>query len=1406
MSIITTPELITDPSIIWTSVATNPAGSTRIAINNGSVYGWGDNSSGQMGAGTFTNDFPSLISELHSGLDSGDTYTKVACAESFCAFLTATGQVIVFGNLFDLNGVDAVGQFSTLPLPNGDLLISDIYCGPHSIFLITANGSLFVMGRNTADFGNSLGTGANQHTTPVQIGTSTGWRKVSSDGKHTLAINGSSLYAWGDNQYGQLGTGNTTPSNTPVFINALGGSAAWSDVSAKNGKSAGIFNSFLYTWGNNADNTLAQPLTAGGTLTTPTAVSIGGDFLDDCDSVSISDQHGLFVRTGNIYAWGNNDGGLTGLGLTSGLTPSPAIVDSTRNWIAVSSSEGLNVALAVGAPLSTELYSWGFNTSYGTASETQVGIFSNPNPVPSFSFSGIPADYPNGAKFDISEFCMVYEGDLYTWGSNSQGIGARGDNVFPTRKAEKILGFDRLWTKCAQGMGIYDNRLYTWGPNSFGLTLTGSTTGFKPSPSEPVSSATGWTDIATSAGVAVGIRNGQLLAWGSNSNGVPGTLNAFNTLTPNVLDTRTDWHQVSVGIHGMAAAIRNGRLYVWGDNTFLGITPTPSNDVTVPTEIDSSATWQWVSVGNRFTLAINNGRLYSWGMNENGKTGLGTDTGVTATPTQVGSFTDWIKVHAGDAHGIGLRANGEIYVWGTNLGNSLGAVRSADYFNPPLLAPTRVGAENNWTNVYALLYTPAINFGIKNVAGTWEPLPAHVPEPVSTAPRVYAAGYTDTAGTGNTTVSGNFELLPSTINRSVNYAASDLSTLYVTQNGDLFRTSTGSPNLLNSGGWTFVANKTIGSDFQVGIKNGQLVNPPSLPSIEDPAGTYTVAAVAGGTRTVLAIKNGLLYARGANTSGQTGLGVTSGTTSTITQVAAGLGAGWTDVAISDSFAACGIFNGELYAWGSSTNGLTAQGVTGFSNFSTPTVVNGGDVGWTKVSMGSNHALAIKSGELFTWGNNARGQLGLGYYGGTVNVPTKIGTFSDWTFCYAGPEVSVAIRNNTAYVWGTNTSGRTGLGAYLGSSSSPVQIPISSEIVNASVSNFHGVYTLNVSDSATPAIVDQTSQTVKNTDQTTGLILASSNYRTPVVLQVNEFGEMLNASFSSTLNPINAEFRGGGLLINSAKTEVIPVMSRFNQDPVIGTVSANTSSITPYTFTGIVGPAIAMNISTNPVSDELFVAYNKLMRLNKTTGAVSELLELTSGPNLNFCTFSADGQFLWQGNGMFVALNPTTHSVVNTFTTQSGVSGTFVPGSNHLLVLSGTTIHFFSYDGSGNLSSLGTATDPNLSADSTFDICAVRSSSVDNVVRLVAFGQDRQRVYDINLATPSITPLSLGTASLTEGVSGRLFRRSPDSRFIFNGGNIFTYSPLSTPMVSRYSGSSSSLRLFGQTSLQIWDWK
>src|SRR5690606_18065388 len=49
-------------------------------------------------------------------------------------------------------------------------------------------------------------------------------------------------------------------------------------------------------------------------------------------------------------------------------------------------------------------------------------------------------------------------------------------------------------------------------------------------------------------------------------------------------------------------------------------------------------------------------RLNAFGSNDAFRTGLGTDTGSTTTPTQVGSFTDWEWCSAGSNHSLAIRA------------------------------------------------------------------------------------------------------------------------------------------------------------------------------------------------------------------------------------------------------------------------------------------------------------------------------------------------------------------------------------------------------------------------------------------------------------------------------------------------------------------------------------------------------------------------------------------------------------------------------------------------------------------------------------------------------------------------------------------------------------------------------
>jgi alpha-tubulin suppressor-like RCC1 family protein len=81
---------------------------------------------------------------------------------------------------------------------------------------------------------------------------------------------------------------------------------------------------------------------------------------------------------------------------------------------------------------------------------------------------------------------------------------------------------------------------------------------------------------------------------------------------------------------------------------------------------------------------------------------------------------------------------------------------------------------------------------------------------------------------------------------------------------------------------------------------------------------------------------------------------------------------------------------------------------------------------TKVSGGYGHSLAItSSGELYSWGLNANGQLGDGTLVNKTS-PTRIGTATDWIDVACGDYHSLALKSNGAvYAWGKNTLGQCG---------------------------------------------------------------------------------------------------------------------------------------------------------------------------------------------------------------------------------------------------------------------------------------------------------------------------------------------------------------------------------------------
>ena len=131
-------------------------------------------------------------------------------------------------------------------------------------------------------------------------------------------------------------------------------------------------------------------------------------------------------------------------------------------------------------------------------------------------------------------------------------------------------------------------------------------------------------------------------------------------------------------------------------------------------------------------------------------------------------------------------------------------------------------------------------------------------------------------------------------------------------------------------------------------------------------------------------------------------------------------------------------SGQLWTWGANTYGSLGLGDT--TNRSEPTQV-GSDTDWEKgpVSGQDYGSFAIKTNDtLWGWGRNTFGALGLG---DTTNrsSPVQVGSLTNWFLVGGGYFYNAAIKTDgKLWTWGFNYGGRLGVGDTT-NRSSPVQV-------------------------------------------------------------------------------------------------------------------------------------------------------------------------------------------------------------------------------------------------------------------------------------------------------------------------------------------------------------------------------
>jgi len=401
---------------------------------DGSVLAWGDNSSGQLGDGTF---FGRTSPDLVAGLSSGTGILAVASgigANHSFAF-GSDGTLLAWGN----NGAGQLGIGSTTnqrtPVTVAGLtnVISAAAIANFSIAL-TGDGAVWAWGDNA--FGQ-LGIGSTiGQRTPVQVRTSATTLLPAAiavaaglNAAYAIAADGS-VWAWGTNANGQLGIGSTTNQFFAVQVHDVGDVGLLSGVSAiaATGSTAYALkdDGSVLAWGQNAGGQVGD----GTTTQRRTPVQVPGLGPGSALWIAAIAGGGAALKTdGSIVAWGSNRSGEVGDGTTEQrLSPVPvSVFDASSPAVALAGGGTTGEGHTLAARLDGSVMSWGANGS-GQLGDGTLSQHTVPAPVPALSVGSGVVAVAAGAAHSLS---LAADGSVRAWGAN--GTGQLGDGTVYTR-------------------------------------------------------------------------------------------------------------------------------------------------------------------------------------------------------------------------------------------------------------------------------------------------------------------------------------------------------------------------------------------------------------------------------------------------------------------------------------------------------------------------------------------------------------------------------------------------------------------------------------------------------------------------------------------------------------------------------------------------------------------------------------------------------------------------------------------------------------------------------------------------------------------------------------------------------------------------------------------------------------
>ena len=343
--------------------------------------------------------------------------------------------------------------------------VKEIVSGTGHCLALMQDGTVMVWGNNK--YGQlGIGEGTTYKAKPIQvISLGRNVEKLYAGYYTSMAVmKDGTVMAWGYNNYGQLGTGDTTDRFYPTTITALGTNVKdiypgmyMTFVKTNEGK--------IFSFGLNEGNQLGIGKTSSSYITKPTEVTTLGT---EVDKIAAGYHHAFaLMNDGSVMAWGDNN--KDQLGVSNYGKPLPIKIPTLGSNVR---DIGTSAYFTVFLMKDGSLMSCGYNSDFQLGYKTDGYFQKVPKSIP-----GIDGKVEKIKVNGSNALALMDDCSVLTWGDNYYGQLGTGDK-YDKQKIVKVedLGnnvHDIFMSKDCNLVIMKDGSIKVWGDNGAGqLGLT----------------------------------------------------------------------------------------------------------------------------------------------------------------------------------------------------------------------------------------------------------------------------------------------------------------------------------------------------------------------------------------------------------------------------------------------------------------------------------------------------------------------------------------------------------------------------------------------------------------------------------------------------------------------------------------------------------------------------------------------------------------------------------------------------------------------------------------------------------------------------------------------------------------------------------------------------------------------